>query len=460
MNIDDALLELKHNAWREGKLAYKLNGIQKRIRRQILATDGMYAFLECGRGFGKSVLLVLMAMEDAIRDKRYPAVIVGPEVKQQIRIVHQILGLLTGDAPSGFVRKLRSNNEIAVGDNHIVIAGFNRDSIERLRGLRFTRAYLDEARNCKSLDFLYGIQDILIPTLGHANGTFRIGSSTPDELDHPLITYVAPKAELNQTHFVYTIDDNETLTEPQKARLIDELGGRESEACQRELYCVRIRPRSRVALPDYRFFWDEPSDDARQYGNWIIFGDCGGTTDKTWLGLGFYDHPTARLYVLEERFFDANTVSAEHAQAVGEFMTKIPEGITPRIRIDMPGLLLVDFQKTHRIDVRNPVKPEFHQSLNQLNLAFRSNRIAIHPDCRNLKLCCEYGLLNPKRTDFERSDSFGHCDPLAGLKYGWLSCDKETNTWPVVRLNTNQIRRPQAQSKGIGALAGVLGGRR
>lgn len=447
-------------AWALGKLKYKLYPLQKVIYDKIRETDSMWTFLECGRGFSKSYLMTMMAIEDCIRGSEFPFAIIGPEIKQQTRIMTQTLAKIGVDAPPGMIRKRRSDAEVEIGDNTLYIAGFNRDSIERLRGLRLGGVYLDEARNCDAEEFLYGLNDILIPTLAHANGRIIVGSSTPSALDHPLISYIAPAASKAGTHFVYTIDDNPTLTQSQKETMIENMGGIESDAVQRELYCKRIRPKTRVVLPDFRNFWEDQSQVHLDYGNWLVFGDTGGTRDKTWIGIGYYDHPTARLHVVDEEWFDVNTPSGDVALGIGRLKGRLPVHVDDvSHKIDMAGQTIIDYREIHKLSISAPVKLEFNQSINKLNMAFRSTRIAIHPRCKNLLLCCEYGLLNKLRNDFERSKLFGHCDPIAGLKYGWSSCDTLTNRWPQ-EPSAFIVPKHMQQKSASQALSGLLGGRR
>lgn len=447
-------------AWHAGRLKYKLYPLQKQVYDRIRSANALWTFLECGRGWAKTSLMGLMAMEDTIRNTSYPFAFIGPEIKQQTRIMNHFLAKFAADAPPGLIKRRRSEAEIEIGGNILYIAGFNRDSIERLRGLRLGGVYIDEARDCDAEQFLYGLHDVIIPTLAHANGRIVVGSSTPEPLDHPLINYVAVQAALSDTHFVYTIDDNPTLTEPQKASLIEAMGGKDSDAVQRELYCKRIRPKSRVVLTDYAASWEEQDPNHIRHGNWLIFGDVGGVRDKTWIGVGYYDVPTASLYVVDERFWDENTPSGVIATGIGQLKSHVPESFDEiHHRIDMPGQMLVDYRDIHKMQISMPVKLEFNQSINKLNMAFRSGRIKIHPRCKMLRMCCEYGLLNKNRTDFERTPTFGHCDPLAGLKYGWSSCDKDTNRWPIA--SSTILPKHMQKQTASQTLSGLLaGGRR
>ena len=419
-------------AWRRGNLKYKMNPVQETIADQIreLQRNGVrYIAVECARGFGKSWLELMLAMEDCARPPNdYPVFLLGPSLKQTKGIVSPIFHRIAADAPDQFIRQLKAENQFLVGENHFELGGFDRGYIESLRGRRAKHVYIDEAGICDDAEFLYGIHDILLPMLSHSGGSIIMLTSTPRNLDHPFLTQVVPKAQLEGAHFIRTIDQNPTMTEEQKASLIRELGGRESLACRRELYCERVRPTDILVLPSF-IAEKHVSEIESGEGAWILFGDYGGVQDKTALAAGYYDFPTATLKILDEAVFEPNTPTTSMLESIRRLLGHHHGEHKLTIALDAPGQILVDL-KAHGIDASLPVKTDFDAQINQLEIAFQTNRILIHPRCSFLIASCEHGRFNKQRTDFERTPALGHCDGIAALMYGWRMVDKSPRSLP------------------------------
>lgn len=431
--------------WTNGNLSYKMNQAQRVISADLrsMPSSIIYRVIECGRGFGKSFLQVILAIEDCLREPNtYPVYIIGPELKQTKEIITPIFDRLTRDAPPGFIRKLKSENKFMVGKNMLILGGFNRDYIDTLRGQRAKSIYIEEARDCDAENFIYGIKDVLLYLIGHSKGNITLLTTTPKDLYHPFLTVVVPKAQLQDSYFLRTIDDNPTLDEEAKALLISEGGGRYSETTKRELYCERVRAGECVVVPSF----DEskhvnPILKNPEYGNWILFGDYGGVRDKTWLGIGYYDFPNATFNVVDEAVFPANTSTIkmlpDFARLEAHVPAQTPAGddlIVP-IKLDAPGQILVDLRQEHNLKCDLPQKYEFDWSVNQLEIAFRTNRINIHPRCKFLVTSLAAGMFNKQRTDFLRNEALGHCDAIAGLMYGWHNADKVTCLIPMRELD-------------------------
>jgi hypothetical protein len=57
-------------------------------------------------------------------------------------------------------------------------------------------------------------------------------------------------------------------------------------------------------------------------------------------------------------------------------------------------------------------------------------RIIVHPRCKQLAGCLEFGVWDEKRRKFERTETLGHFDALAALIYLVRNLDVHTNPIP------------------------------
>lgn len=103
----------------------------------------------------------------------------------------------------------------------------------------------------------------------------------------------------------------------------------------------------------------------------------------------------------------------------------VPEGaaITARVA-DLPGQLQIDLYTEHKYEVRPPPKDDWQAAINNLALGFTTDKIVVDPRCRLLVQTLKSGTFNKNRTDFERTQSLGHCDAIAAAMYGYRTQDR------------------------------------
>jgi hypothetical protein len=431
------LLELQYEravveAWNCGDLAYKLHEAQRVIYDKIkeLPTNVRDVVLFCARRFGKSVLIVLMAIEDCIKYPGFRVGIYGPNLSQTIEIVEEKMELIANDAPPGLITKFRYGKLYKIGQSSIRIGGFDKKNVKKNLGKGLDKIYTEEACASKSEEFDYAMKEVLSPLLFHSKGIFVHATTPPPELDHSFLINVIPRAQRSDTFFKFTINDNPLADYDMKAQAIEDSGGLNTVAYRRNYMVEVLRDGSLVCLP--RFSKEKSIVDFKipAHSSWIFFGDLGGVRDKTAGGIAFYDFERAKLCVVDEIEFEPHATSTEIADGIQRLLKWVPEGAQCRMVFDMPGQSQVDFQKMHNLVLQLPSKDDFDAALNSLDVAFSKEKIEIHPRCKFLALSCENGRFNNTRTSFIRTAELGHCDGIAALVYGWRMCDKTTNPFP------------------------------
>jgi hypothetical protein len=410
------LAEKKAKLWQAGCLEWKMHAAQLKIYRTLrsLPPTVRRRVMECARGFGKSYLEVMMALEDCLRPPfNYPVRIIGPELKQCVEIIAPIMDVICRDAPPGLIKRMKSENKYQVGNTQLILGGFNRDYIDKLRGQRAKAIYGEEVRDVDAEKYSYGMKDVLAPMCLHSLGVITELTTTPADESHPFCTDTVPEAMVNGSYFVYNIYENPILTEEQIQVAIKESGGITSPTFRREYLCERVRDETIVVIPNFNSKVHVAAFDRPEKAFYQVVIDMGGVTDKTCAVLVYYDYHKSKKCCWDERVFEPNTSTKEIVKAVREMETEFQV-----VRYaDVPGQIQVDLRTEHAFDISIPPKEDWQANINGLNLSVGNDEWIIHERCKFVRASLESGTFNDKRTDFKRTPTLGHCDGIATMMY-------------------------------------------
>jgi hypothetical protein len=372
----------------------------------------------CARQFGKSHLGVLMAIEDCLRYPGKCVLIMGPTLKQAREIVTPRMNDIRRDAPRGLIRPSKSEGKWYIGDSELVIGGFDVNSTSQ-RGKSVQTIYVEEIVDSNPDDYTESMRSDLGPALTHSDGGKMIFLTTPPKIpDHPFITDTMAQAELNDSLYIFTIDDNHQLTDDQREACVRRCGGKHTVDYRREYMCEIVRDASIVVVPDY--------DDTRHVTH-VAFPmeffphttiDFGGVRDKTAALLHWYNFFDDVTEVWDERVFEPNTPTGTIVKEILEMEKSLPPGVQVRRYADMPGQLQIDLNHHHKFECSVVGKDDWQSSINNLAVKFSVNKIRIHKRCAFLRQSLKSGTFNKQRNDFARSQALGHCDAIAALMYG------------------------------------------
>lgn len=372
----------------------------------------------CARQFGKSHLGVLMAIEDCLRYPGKCILLMGPTLKQAREIVTPRMNDIRRSAPPGLIRPSKSEGKWYIGDSELVIGGFDVNSTSQ-RGKTVQNIYVEEIVDSDPDDYTESMRSDLGPALTHSDGGKMIFLTTPPKIpDHPFITDTMAQAELDNSLYTYTIDDNYKLTPEQKAACVSRAGGKHTVGYRREYLCEIVRDERIVVVPDY--------DDVRHVTH-VKFPirffphvtiDFGGVRDKTVALLHWYNFFDDCSEVWDERVFEPNTETGSIVKAVLEMEKSLPEGAEIVRYADMPGQLQIDLNTAHKFSVGVVHKDDWQANINNLAVRFSQNKVRIHERCKFLRQSLKSGTFNKQRNDFARTNALGHCDAIAALMYG------------------------------------------
>lgn len=427
--------QVVHELWRRGHLSYKLQPQQRPIYDQIrtLPENVDEAVVLCARQFGKSVLGVLLAIEDCIRYPNRCILIVGPTLVQTKDIVSPRMMLLTQDAPPGLIRRAKSENRWYIGQSELIIGGFDVNSSSQ-RGKTVQTIYIEEIVDSHPDKYIEAMRSDLGPAMTRSDAGKMIFLTTPPKIpDHPFLTETVVQARLNDAFHKYTIYDNKELSKAQFDACVRRAGGKKSVDFQREYECKVVRDSSIVVVPAFDETKHVRPLQMPGYFNLQIAMDWGGVRDHTVGLLYCYSYHDNRMYVLQEFHCGPNVGTNEIVKGMREMEA---ERFIKKRAVDAPGQIMVDLSTMHNYDVQLPPKDDWKAQINALNVAFSEDRLWVSPDCPFLIETLRSGVFNKNRTDFERTRTLGHCDAIAALMYGHRTLDRSNPFPDVVPDNT------------------------
>lgn len=439
--------EIIAELWARGNLLYKCHKVQKEMYNIFYdsAKNSTLVWL-LARQSGKSYLLSILALEQALRKKNSIIKIVT-DTKLHIKsIVEPIFKELLEDCPESLKPEYKINLFTYVFPNgsQIQLAGTDAKHYEKLRGQKADLVLVDEAGFCNELDEI--VKSVLIPTTTHTGGRIILASTPAQDEDHPFITFIE-EAELNSKLTKKTVYDNPLLTLEQIERIKEKMGGDKSERWRREYLCELIKSTSLSVIPEFNDDlvkeivkeWPKPP-----FYDAYVSMDIGGK-DLTALIFGYYDFRSGRLIIEDELSFDFKEKDNHIKTLVGAIVEKEKKLWT--------NVLTSELKKPHKriSDIDYIAQQEIYQhsygtiqfmpsrkdnkdaSINNLRVLLANKKIIIHPRCvtliRHLKNV-KWKSSNNKDT-FARSPDNGHYDFVDSMLYLSRNVDFGKNPYPA-----------------------------
>ena len=395
------------------------------------------------RRFGKSTIFCVLAAENHIkkRSDTFPTRIAAPTEKGAKNVIRPINRWIYSTAPSDIRPKFLGTEGkiIFPWESEIHISGVNMGHEDDLRGTAAGECYVDEAGMVDQLDYL--VEDVLMPQLLTTGGDLIMASTPPRSPAHVFVGYMAT-AQKEGNYAEYDIEHSDHPKDIIE-QFIEEAGGRESTTCQREYFCQCVVDKNFAIIPEWqdRFIQDYPREKRLfQYFHKYESMDIGGR-DKTAILLAYYDFPNAKLIVEDELIHEgpqtttkliAETVVNKEFDLWGLEKEKKQDKDHPRLRVadNNNVIMLQDLGALHGIHFLPTQKDNLQAMVNQVRMWVMAGRLIVDPRCKELIGCLKYGIWNEQRTEFARSQSYGHFDALASLIYLVRNIDESTNPIP------------------------------
>lgn len=451
MNADLEYLELleaeafeRQRRWTEafarGRLAWYLHSSQLDVYKKLRALPcvARQRVVEISRRWGKSVLGVVMALEDALGTPNAQILYCAPSLKQASSIIVPLIRDVLVHAPQGLVTRTKSEYRWNCSNGSAIILGGFDSASESFRGLRSSSIYCDESGITDPDEFLYTVRSILLPTLLHSRGPITHLTTPSPYPAHPLHDEIIPECQIAGAHFVRTVYDNPLVDAKTREQFMRDCGGESSVAWRREFLCERVIESDSVVVPEFDPVLHVASDEPL-HANYLVATDFGGIRDKTCGLLLAYDFERNTTHFLREFVAGSNTSTCDIVAGLAGI--EPPGRDVPKI-VDAPGQLLIDLNDQHGYFCRQTAKDDWLAQINTLRTGFGQGLIRVHPRCEFLIATLKAATFNKQRTDFNRTHALGHMDAIAAATYGYRSIDKLTNPLPRRLPGFGEWQRP------------------
>lgn len=410
------------SAWHRGDLTHLLHNGQVKIQNVYDVSPQTIHVILCARGYGKTYWGATLAVSQALK-KPKSRIKIATEFQTDLEaLILPNFDAVLEDCPDDLrpTWKASKSKFIFPNGSEIALIGLDR----KPNGLRGQHGVdliiLEEAGFISKLEAIY--RSVIVPITTHRpNCKIVLISTPPESLDHYFWTFV-DRATLDGTLSVFTIDENPMLSPKDIERLEREMGGRDSTQFKREYLCQRVAEQSRMVVPEFSeaIIKEYTRPDYFQFLHKQHALDS-GVRDLT-VGLwGYYDFLNAKAIIEDELVLRNKEVlthnifnrTCEIEAALGYAKT--------RRHADNDNLILIQdlnllgsTKEMHWIPTR---KDEIEASINLVRTWINQDRLLIHPRCKILKGTLSTALWNKTRTDFNRSEIYGHADAIMALVY-------------------------------------------
>ncbi len=503
----------RHALWRAGDLTYRLSGLQERVR-DLINTRGRRrrrGWLASRRS-GKSRTACTIATERAYELPGVYIPYAAPSAVQVRSFVNPHLRRLANEAPPDIAMdylngqwvtppiqwydeagnparsKYHGGAEVARfrGDKHAEVL---QQSIINPRGCEDTRkadalrgagtplGIIDECRDVPILDYV--LTDVLGPMLWEMASVWGdvvqamlfLCTTAPRKPDHPFVSVWHAMVETDSA-IHSTIYESDHLSAAQVAEAMEECGGEDTLAWQREGLAMIVRDPKTATFPE--FDKNRCVVEATRPAHFFpaIIGD-GGFIDQAAYLFGYYDFTRAVHVIEDELGFQrarSDTMGEENEAKASELWPDLEVerrrvDASPQVRADMnreewgdePAERTEDKEPPHWLSVTKPRgavgEGSMERGVNQARKLLKQGKVEIHPRCEKLLEQLDSCMWNTARTEFvrlkdENGEPIHHYDFAAAFVYAIRDMSQENPypaSSPVSRIDA--FRREQTERR-------------
>lgn len=430
-----ASLTASASNWYKGDLSHLLHEGQAKIQQCYEVSPHTVQVILCARGFGKTYWGASLAVGQALK-KPKSRIKIATEFQTDLEsLILPNFDAVLEDCPDDLrpVWRPSKSKFIFPNGSEIALIGLDR----KPNGLRGQHGVdliiLEEAGFITKLEAIY--RSVIVPITTHRpNCKIVLISTPPESLDHYFWTFV-DRATVNGSLYVFTIDQNPMLTPKDIQRLEEEMGGRESTQFKREYLCQRVAEESRMVVPEFNdsHIQDYKRPDYFEYLHKHHALDT-GVRDLTVGVWGYYDFLNARAIIEDELVLKNREVLT---QIIFDRSMVIEQelGYAKTTRhADNNNLILIQdlnyLGSTRKVHWNPTRKDEIEASVNLVRTWLAQGRLIVHPRCKHTIGTLRTALWNKTRTDFHRSEVYGHADAIMALVYFLRNLNTADNPIP------------------------------
>lgn len=464
--------ELFGALWRDGELDWLLDSNQQETHAHYRAweqtvidgcePEGDWSKIyvrDASRRYGKDFICLVERVEDCLRKPNGLYTYATAFQKDITDILIPMLRVITAQCPADIKPEFRQSKQgesmgfYFPNGSVIKLVGIDKNP-DGLRGRASDGFTIGEA------GFVDHLQDavlsIIYPQLqGRPWATIVLQSTPSDVPGHPYDDVFMPEAQKRGAYILRTIDDNPRLSNAEREKFIKAAGGRDADRCKREYFCIRARNQTRTVVPEFtaaanQALWDSLPP-RPQYADAYVGMDP-GIRDMCGIVWGYYDFENARV-VIERAWAKRNANTSEVADVLKKTEADLWGGekpltawngqrftSNPFLRVsDIDLRLIGDLRTEHGVAVAPAAKDDKEAALHAVRNGILRGKIVIDPvGASELVQHIEKAIWNKSRTDYERSEVFGHYDLLDALVYLYRHVLRNRNPFPPANLGAGQ----------------------
>lgn len=452
--------------WRRGELQFQLTPSQctahLRIRAWERTGKGRIFCLDSSRRWGKSVLLVTIALEDALRFPGFRIVYVAPTYDQVKKITLPLFAQLLQSCPPALLPTyVKSESTYVFGNgSRIELIGLDTRP-DGARGTGVDKVLLDESGFFDQLEYL--VISIIYPQmLGRMHARLIAASTPPVTPMHYWSTTMVPEAIALDAHDRRILDEADQYSPEEIAFFYAQMpGGRDGVAARREYRAEHIADETMQIVPEFPKVEDSVvvALDPPTWRDCYVALDP-GFHDMSAVLFGYW-HWEKQALVVEDELAAARMNSRDLANAIKDKEAKLWGTVRrraangqydtrpqPFLRVSDNDLrLIADLAHDHKLAFVPTQKDDLEAQINQVRVAIGTHKILIHPRCKKLCLHLRMGVWKKPGHLFAREGGeLGHFDLIAALAYMFRNIHKRRNPVPTVeRMLMPGIRMPSAR---------------
>lgn len=468
-NLSILQKKAKEALWLRGEfLPLVLDTTQQAMVEAFRASESVFYIWLCSRRIGKSVALIAVAVEQALKNPNTRILYLSKTTDNVREIVDQASSVVLIGCPEEIKPWFNKNENKFIFHNgsEIRVKGLDLSGSDAIRGVKGELVILDEFCFMKNLNTT--ISSVIMPMVIECGGRVLLASSAPNSPGHESIEWIQ-KAEDRGAITLKTIDDCPRWGEKQKQTFLAEAGGKDSSTARREYYCEIIVEREHAILPSFTAARAEEIIKAIPFPydyipDTYVSLDI-GFRDLSVALFAWWDYENAKLVIQDEVILKGAQATTENIAA--EILKKERElwpNLEPHKRVcDTDPRLIEDLKRLHNLHFRPTKKDNKEAQINQANIMIGNNTVLINPKCKTLIAHGKYGIWNPSHTSFMRTSALGHCDAIDSLLYLIRNIDRNRNPHENPSAGLGQIwhgNEPDRQeTKSVSAIRKMFGRR-
>ncbi len=451
----------RETLWRAGILRWKLDTNQQALYDEFYKSKSGRIVFNCGRRVGKSYLLCLLAIEQALRLPGSSIVYAAPTKDQVKRIIWKIFQRILSDCPRDIQPEWAAQDKIFEFKNGSTVALGAMDSgrADSLRGGDCHLAIVDEAGFSPSHYVVEMIEGVIEPMCLLTDGKICIASTPARTPRHAFEKYFK-EAVREGAGFHRTIYDNPRLTPEKIQKQIEKAGGEHTTYWRREYLAEFVIDEEIICFPEFtkeRQLQLVTEVEKPPFYDAYTSIDL-GLKDATGVLFFYWNFNTAQIVVEDEGLLHG--VKEVRSDLIAELIkTKeqaLWNGQKPYFRIsdyDLGSQLMVnELTEHHALHFITGEKDSKEAQVNELRLLIKNNKLIINPRCVNLISQIEACVWDNKREMFDRIDGYFHFDLVDALILGIRNVRRQHNPYPADRYDSkSQFFYTQPYSKSSNA---------